>query len=444
LTRWTELNRRAVAFYQEQAASRPRYSAEWNWLTLESLYHQLRLDEDEGILHFAALFEKAKNVSRYDFCSELLNNIQDVPLTRSYNQHWLTFYGGVIERVLDTFAWDKARAIDQNLYEQPDLPPTLRARVTTDLGRYYYQISDEYERAIAMLNESLTLRQELNDEQGQAYVLSHLAVAHSAAGNFDAGRDRGLACIQLAQQLNAPYRLGWGYSSLGVVESRAGDHATALNYFHQSLEAFETAGYEFGLGVVHYRIGRVSLIKDDLNAALEHFLLNIQLMKKYDKLVLVARTMVDICEIYLVQRDWERLAMLASEAEQLVTEQGNQAQIARLRLVQAEMVLRTETVLDESTLVETVANYYLDALLAAAQASRPRLLPIVEQIESHLVQLTDQDRESVAQALVHALATGVNQALEGALAQRGQLVVLPTQAHRSLQALKLADRWAST
>jgi hypothetical protein len=34
LSRWIELNRDAAAFYQEQASTRPRYSGEWNWLTL--------------------------------------------------------------------------------------------------------------------------------------------------------------------------------------------------------------------------------------------------------------------------------------------------------------------------------------------------------------------------------------------------------------------------
>ena len=455
LKRWTELNRRAATFYQEQASTRPRYSGEWNWLTLENLYHQLRLDENEGILHFSSLFDKAKHLSRHDFCSELLSNVQDVQLTRPYNQHWITYYRGVMSRVADTFAWDEAHTIDQVLNNQPDLPLTLRTRVTTDLGRYYYQISGEYDQAIAMLNESLGLRRDLGDEQGQAHVLSHLAVAQSSAGDFDAGRTSGLACVRLAQRLNAPYRLGWGYYSLGVVESRASQHAVAVDYFRQSLKAFETTGYEFEPGIVHYQIGHVALATGNLDTALEHLRINIQLMRKYDKLVLVARTMVDICEIHLARGNDADLVAQAKEVEHLILAQDNHTQLARLRLVQAEMILaqvlrqhssaqmdEQDKVCADRTLVDRVADCYLDALLAAAQAPRPMPLSSVERIEKHLESLMGQGHASLAQAIVKAVIMGVDQALEGALARHGRLAVLSASASQSLLALELGQRWA--
>jgi tetratricopeptide (TPR) repeat protein len=461
LSRWTELNRRAAAFYQESAAPCPHYSAEWNWRTLENLYHRLRLDEDEGILYFASLFEEAKHLSRYDFCSELLNNVQDVQLTHPHNERWLTFYRGVITRAVNTFAWDQAHAINQALYEQQDLPPALRARVTTDLGRYHYQIAGEHEQAIAMLNESLALRRGLQDEQGQAHVLSHLAVAYSGIGDFDQGRACGLACIQLAEQFPyAPYRLGWGCFSLGVVERRAGDYAAAMDSFRRSLSTFESAGYEFEPGVVHYHMGCTAMATGDLDGALEHFQTNLRLMHKYDKPALAARTLVDICELYLAQGDRTRLAQHVAEAEKIILEQGNESLFAQLRLTQAEALLRRDAQLagqvsraaqdatliqdhlDEDRLAGTVADLYLDALLAAAKTPRLMLQATIEGIEARLTQLTDDGRETLAQTVSQAVGTGVEQALEGALARHGQLVVLPAHAHQPLQAAELVQRWA--
>jgi tetratricopeptide (TPR) repeat protein len=414
------------------------------------------LDEDAGIAHFASLFDEAKHLSRHDFCSELLNNVQDVRLTHPHNQHWLTYYRGVMSRVVDTFAWDAAHAIDQELYNQSDLPPALRARVTTDLGRYYHLIVGEYDRAIGMFNESLELRRDLNDKPGQAHVLSHMAVAQSAAGDFDAGRASGLACVGLAQQLGAPYRLGWGYYGLGVVESRAGDHSTALDYFRQSLEAFEAAGYEFGAGVVHYHMGRLALKVQNQDAALEHFGNNLQLLQKYEKLVLAARTLVDICEIYLAREDSARLHTYAVEAERLILDQSNYLQMARLRLLQAEVGLRQfldqqptsqGDVQERSRLIppshEVIAQHYLDALLAGAQAPQAMMPPIVEQIETRLQALIDEGWASLARAIALLVVDGVDQALEGTLARHGQLVVLAVSVCGSLQELELAQRWAS-
>jgi len=455
LSRWIELNRCAATFYQEQASTRPRYSGEWNWLTLENLYHRLRLDEDEGLLYFVSLFDEAKRLSRYDFCSELLNNVQDIQLNHPHNQHWLTFYRGVMRRAVSAFGWEEAHTTDQMLYNEPDLPPALRVRVTTDLGRYYYQIVDKYEQAIAMFNESLKLRRELGDDQGRAFVLSHLAVAHAAARGYDAGRECGLACVQLAQRLNAPYRLGWGYYSLGVVESQAGDHPAALDYFQRSLKAFGTAGYEFEPGVVHYYLGHLALTTGELDTALEHFQINIQLMQKYEKFMLAARTMVDMCEVHLARRDTARLTAQAAAAEQLILDQDNHAQMSRLRLLQAEMVLcqladqhslpqaSRDSTQDHLALADLIAERYLDALLAGARTPRPGLVPSVEKIEQSLKRLFDQGQASMASRIARAVVTGVDQVLEDALARHGQLIVLPAPARQPLQDLDLARRWSS-
>jgi tetratricopeptide (TPR) repeat protein len=440
--RWTQLNHLAANFYQEHAATLPRFSGEWNWYILESLYHQLRLDEDTGILKFAALFEEAKHLSRGDFCSELLNNIEDVQLVYPHSQHWITFYRGVMSRIVNTFGWDEAYNIDRGLYDQPDLPLSLRARVTTDLGRYYYQILGEYERAITMLHESLELRQDLDDGQGQAYALSHLAVAQSAVGDYAAGRESGHGCVQLAQQLGAPYRLGWGFYSLGVVESRAGDAAAAWDYYERGLEAFEAGGYEFEPGVVYYQMGHLALGTGDLDTALAHFRTNINLMLKYDKLVLAARTMVDICELYLLQGNAEGLAVQSTEVERLVVEQRNHPQMARLRLVQAEMLVRqVQDRQSDSKAVDELTDRYLDALLAGAEAFPPTLIETVERIEAQLGMLVERGRSALAEALAENLIGSIEQALEGVMARHGQLLVLPASARQPLQDLSLAQRW---
>jgi hypothetical protein len=359
-----------------------------------------------------------------------------------------------MSRIVNTFGWDEAYNIDQTLYSEPDLPLGLRARVTTDLGRYYYQILGEYERAITMLHESLKLRQDLDDGQGQAYVLSHLAVAQSAAGDFGAGRESGLGCVQLAEKLNTPYRLGWGYYSLGVVESRAGDTPAAWDYYGQSLEAFEAADYEFEPGVVYYQMGHLALGTSDLDAALEHFRTNINLMLKYDKLVLAARTMVDMCELYLSQGDAESLAAQSVEVERLVLEQRNHPQMARLRLVQAEMLVGQvlgsppspdevggDIAWEKAKLVDELADRYLDALLAGAQAFPPTLIAAVERIEGQLGMLVDGGRPGLARAIAQTLINSLEQALEGVLARHGQMLVLPAPAHQPLQDLGLAQRW---
>jgi hypothetical protein len=78
-----------------------------------------------------------------------------------------------------------------------------------------------------------------------------------------------------------------------------------------------------------------------------------------------------------------------------------------------------------------------------AQTPHPRLVPSVEKIEQSLKRLVNQGQASMAYKIAQAVVTGVDQALEGALARHGQLIVLPASACQPLQDLDLVRRWSS-
>lgn len=433
LSHWGELNQRAADFYATRTTQWPRYSEEWNWMTLEHLYHQLRLDEEQGVLTFARLFEEAKRFSRYDFCSELLNNVQDVELSRPHSHNWFAFYRGKMIRIIDTFAWDKAHSINLRLYQESDLPAALRAHVTTDLGRYYYHLSGEYEQAIQMLEESLRLRSELDDRQGQAHVLSHLAMAYAAAGDYERGRESGLACIRLAEELDAPFRLGWGCFSLGVLETHAGNHETAIEHFKRSLATFKGTGYEFEPGVVRHRLGRVSLAMGDYTGALEHYRASLELMRKYEKRAWATRTLIDMCEVYRLQGNVPHFERHAAEAEAIALDQHNDTQLARLRLLQAETALET------GQSEEAIATLYLEGLFYAANAPRIMLQASLAQIERGLAQLTAEPGR--ANKIKKQLLSKIEQALDDSSIYVNLPVRLGPRGRETLRALDLPRHW---
>jgi hypothetical protein len=460
--RWTELNRKAGSFYQQRAGAWPRYCREWNWYTLECLYHRLRLDEESGIATFASLFEEAKHLYRQDFCSELLNNVQDVELTHPQSAYCIAFYRSVITWMTRPFAWDEMCGAQQALYEKPDLPPALRARVTTDLGRYYYLIAGEPGRGVTMLEESLRLRRELRDEPGEAHVLSHLAVAHATAGQLEEGRRCAQQSIALAERLSASDRLGWGYYSLGVVEARAAELAPASScreplqhareILERAREIFERAGSEFALGIVDYQLAHVALALGEASAGRATLEAHLRLMQRYGRPSLAARALLELCE--LERRDegggGAQLATRVAEAERLIVAQRNRPLLARLRLLQAEIVLQAsdrdvgaregvrQEEADAVDLEAMVGSLLADALLAAAETPHLALRQTVESAEALLSRLEREGRGALAMRLRGAALAEV---------QRGR--VGPGQppsetALAALAALDLPKRWALT
>jgi len=428
--RWEELNRNAAAFYLQRARDWPPYSDEWRWLTLESLYHQAQVREDEGIRLFTRLFETAKRFSHYDFCSELLSTLDEVQLDRPASLRWVEFYQGKMDRLADSFAWEQAHAVNQALYSLPDLEPALRARVVNDLGRYYYHISCQYPEAVVALEEAMDLRRQMDGDLGEAYVLSHLAPAYAAAGMPDKARETGRRCVELSQKLDDPYREGWGHYSLGESEVQAGNWAAALPPLERAAGIFRSLDAQFELGVVQRRAGRAQLWLQEWDQALTNYQANLALMRRYDKPAWALRALVDICELYLASGDLEAMRPVADEALATLKRYPNPTQRARLRAVEAEAALQQGD-------GQKAGALYVDALLALAQTPGCVNEEVTGRMVGRLEQLAAQEEHELTRVVAGRVQSDIEAALDGRLVRGGNLVELDEAALAKLRAFEL-------
>jgi tetratricopeptide (TPR) repeat protein len=416
--RWRELNEAAVGFYRQRAEDWPPYSDEWRWLTLERLYHQIQVREDEGIQLFTQLFETAKRFLHYDFCSELLSTFDEIELQRPASERWIAFYHGKMARLADSTAWDHAHAVNRSLYELADLEPALRARVTTDLGRYYYHISCQYLEAVAALEESLALRRQLDGDLGEAYVLSHLAPAYAAASLPAQANAAGERCVALSRRVNDPYREGWGHYSLGESAGRAGDWAAALGHLERASALFQSLDAEFELGVVLRRAGRAHLHLGQWEPALANFESNLALMRRYDKHAWALRALVDLCETYLASGDLDALRPAADEARSILVRYAYPDQEARLYLTEAEAALLADHDGAQAALS------YVDALLALVRAHGCVTEEIIGRYQARMAQLEAGGDQELATSIANRVQGDIEAALAGQLVRGGSLVAV--------------------
>jgi tetratricopeptide (TPR) repeat protein len=431
--RWEALNRAAAAFYQQRAGAWTLYSDEWRWLTLESLYHQTQVRESEGIQLFSQLFEAAKRFSHYDFCSELLSTLGEVDLERRTSQHWVQYYEGKLSRLTDNAAWEQAHLINQLLYATPDLEPSLRARVANDLGRYYYHTSCQYLEAVAALEESLALRQHVDGEVWEAYVLSHLGPAYAAAGLLEKGRQAGQRCVSLSKDLGNLYQEGWGHYSLGNSEGHAGNWGEAIPHLERAIDRFQSLDAQFELGVVLRRIGRAQMQVGQWDEAVVSYRANLALMRKYDKPAWALRALVDMCELHLAMGDQEALSVSGHEALVMLERYANPAQRARLHAVQAVAAVRQ----GEGT---EAGRLYADALLALAQTTGCVDQEVAGRVVGELRGLVDGGERERARQVAEGVQGDIGAALDGRLVRGGNLVELDERGVARLRALEVVEQ----
>jgi DNA-binding SARP family transcriptional activator/tetratricopeptide (TPR) repeat protein len=137
-----------------------------------------------------------------------------------------------------------------------------QAQTHNDLGAGYYR-QGRYDRALAHLHESLTIRRELDDATGQALSLGNLGRLYQCLGRYEGA----LACLQeslaICQELDDRRGQASSLGNLGELYRRLGRYEEALAYLKESLAIRTNMADRHGqahslgnLGIVNERLGR--------------------------------------------------------------------------------------------------------------------------------------------------------------------------------------------
>jgi tetratricopeptide (TPR) repeat protein len=113
------------------------------------------------------------------------------------------------------------------------------------------------ERVTTLLTEALELWRAEGWPVGQHMALVNLGLTAYQASDLDAAEAHQRAALAIAEQIQAPYRLGSSYSLMGQLELRRGNIQTAARLLRQALRQFQriadplmTANCLFGLALV--------------------------------------------------------------------------------------------------------------------------------------------------------------------------------------------------
>ena len=112
------------------------------------------------------------------------------------------------------------------------------------------------ERVTSLLTEALELWRGEGWPVGQHMALVNLGLTAYQAGDLDAAEAHQRTALAIAEQIQAPYRLGSSYSLIGQLELRRGNTQTAARLLRQALRQFQriadplmTANCLFGLAL---------------------------------------------------------------------------------------------------------------------------------------------------------------------------------------------------
>lgn len=134
-------------------------------------------------------------------------------------------------------------------------------------GRAYSQLGN-FQEAILSFQEALTFFREIQDETGEANILSNLGSIYFNMGNNTKALELHFESLKISEQLDNKLRIGTSLNNIGTVySSNPNTINEALTNFKKSLEVFEEIDMEIGMAITAMNIGEVYFLESNYDSA---------------------------------------------------------------------------------------------------------------------------------------------------------------------------------
>jgi predicted ATPase/transcriptional regulator with XRE-family HTH domain len=199
----------------------------------------------------------------------------------------------------------------------------LQAKSLCWIGIFAYS-QGEYAAAKEILNQSLTISQELESERVTADALYFIGVVNRIQGNYAKAREEFEEGLRLYYNLNDKHGIGNALINLGNTFHSQGNVARALELFEESLKIFRELGYKRGIAYASLNL-----------AGITHSQQNVQVRQKFyeDSLLLshelrdkwsVAYALSGLANILCAKQRYMKSARVQGVVTELLRELGTE------------------------------------------------------------------------------------------------------------------------
>lgn len=255
----------------------------WRQRTLHRLRHDqpvlYRLWQQRALDHFRQCGDSAEQLYHFDQLADALlvqqayddlATLLDQPSLPAAPQasHLRAYLAGVL--ACERHAHAEAAITFEHLLVQPDIDPTLQARLWNSLG-VNAQYLGRYDQALRCYHHAGDLFVAQDNLLGQAKALFNLGTAHRHLGELPDAIGAFQESLALLEQLDAQDWQTFALNGLGLVYTELGQWAEAEQIYRRVMALCETAEDLEGAGIAYNNLGELFLFTgrwDDAAAAL--------------------------------------------------------------------------------------------------------------------------------------------------------------------------------
>lgn len=187
-------------------------------------------------------------------------------------------------------------------------------RAYDNLG-YLFLSNGEYKQALEFLIKGLTLKEEMQDNEGIAISLAGIGNIYYHNNNYNKCLEYWEKCLEIQKELNDLSGIGKTINNLALVHTQLGDYKKALSYHKLSLEQDKQTGDIEGQAVSLSNIGEIYSWMGDDNKALSYYLMAYNLLID-NNLPPYSQLLNDIADTYAKQEQYDKGLDFANRALQ--------------------------------------------------------------------------------------------------------------------------------
>lgn len=239
------------------------------------------LDDDKKALpYYEKALAAARKINNRDLIATNLFNTGAV-YYRAYNQ-----YDKALARM------QESEKIFRQLGDNKSL-----AIVLFNLGKVYNAMG-RYDKSLPLFNESLRINRQLKNQQGIAVTLNLIGNAYAGLGQYDKPLAYYQEALGILRRINNQIELATTLRYIGDAYCDLMERDKALTYYNQALDILKRANSRFDLAIMYGNLGALYKELDQYDKALSCYDQSLRLGRQIDNSAIVATALNNIGNAY--------------------------------------------------------------------------------------------------------------------------------------------------
>jgi serine phosphatase RsbU (regulator of sigma subunit)/Tfp pilus assembly protein PilF len=250
----------------------------------------LSLDaQDKNIDSLKQELKKAKHdTTRCNLLNELINSEKDSKRWSEYNDQLINLS-------------EKAAASASNPNDKKKYLKHLA--VGYNNKSYLADEQGDIDKTREYRNKSLKISEEINDDEGIANSLNHIAIFYDHEGNTEKAIEYFQKSIAIREKIKDQKGLATSLTNIGGVYENQGDIPKGLEYYHRALKIQERINDKEGTALTLNNMGYIYVNQDDPMKALEYYQRALKLYTEIQDKSGIAFTLNNIGYLHLSSKD---------------------------------------------------------------------------------------------------------------------------------------------